>query len=253
MEIFSYLEKATGVENLSEKPWTEVVNNVILPKLAGRAEYRNRIYPEFMKFLALYADTVCRKDNYLGEIMLEIAMQRISNGAVLHEDDKTPTFEALPEAYREYASQNYCLGGEPRLMGEAEYAFIMQALPVCLKHEKLRAHALAIAFGILKHLTPEGEVSDSYMFGTTNFKPNGKALYAAALSWVISHATWDELFHHFAQPAQWQKHKKWFKQEIECGNLTWKDFFKAIEDPKSGIFKRWRTRARIKKEIMSAA
>ena len=79
MEIFSYLEKATGVENLSEKPWAEVVNNVILPKLAGRAEYRNRIYPEFMKFLALYADTVCRKDNYLGEIMLEIAMQRISN------------------------------------------------------------------------------------------------------------------------------------------------------------------------------
>ena len=32
-----------------------------------------------MKFLALYADTVCRKDNYLGEILLEIAMQRISN------------------------------------------------------------------------------------------------------------------------------------------------------------------------------
>lgn len=253
MDIFSYLEKTTGVENLSEKPWKEVVNQVILPRLAGRAEYRNRIYPEYMKFLSLFAKEVCIKDNYLGEIMLEIAMQRISNGAVLHEDDKTPTFEALPEAYREYASQNYCLGGEPGLMGEEEYAFIMQALPVCLQYDNTRTHALAIAFGILKHLTPEGEVSDSYMFGTTNFKPNGKALYAAALSWVISHATWDELFHHFAQPAQWQKHKKWFKQEIECGNLTWKDFFKAIEDPKSGIFKRWRTRARIKKEIMSAA
>ena len=71
MEIFSYLEKATGVENLSEKPWTEVVNNVILPKLAGRAEYRNRIYPEFMKFLALYAKEAYVKNIYLGEIMLE--------------------------------------------------------------------------------------------------------------------------------------------------------------------------------------
>lgn len=253
MEMISYIEKATGVNNLSERPWAEVVNNVILPKLAGRAEYRSRIYPEFMKFLALYADTVCRKDNYLGEILLEIAMQRISNGAVLHEDDKTPTFEALPEAYREYASQNYCLGGEPGLMGEEEYAFIMQALPVCLKHEKLLNHALAIAFGILKHLTPEGEVADGYMFGTTCFKPDGKALYEAALSRVISYATWDELFRHFAQPEQWQKHKKWFKQEIECKNLTWKQFFEATQAAGTGFFaKRWRNRARIKKEIMSA-
>lgn len=251
-QIFIYLEKETGVENLSSMAWTEVVNNVILPKLAGRAEYRNRIYPEFMKFLALYADTVCRKDNYLGEILLEIAMQRISNGAVLHEDDTTPTFKALPEAYREYGSQNYHLGGEPGLMGKEEYAFIMQALPVCLQHDNTRSHALAIAFGILKHLTPEGKVADDYMFGTLSFKPDGKALYEAALSWVISYALWDELFRHFAQPTQWQKHKKWLKQEIKCGNLTWKNFFKAIEDPKSGIFKRWRTRARIKKEIMSA-
>ena len=252
-QIFIYLEKETGVENLSSMPWTEVVNNVILPKLAGRAEYRNRIYPEFMKFLALYADTVCRKDNYLGEILLEIAMQRISNGAVLHEDDTTPTFKALPEAYREYASQNYCLGGEPGLMGKEEYAFIMQALPVCLQHEKLRNHALAIAFGILKHLTPEGVADNDYMFGTATFKPNGKALYEAALSWVMNNASRRELFRHFAQPEQWPKHKTWFKQEIKCGNLTWKNFFKAIEDSKSGIFKRWRTRARIKKEIMSAA
>lgn len=253
-QIFIYLEKETGVNNLSSMPWAEVVNNVILPKLAGRAEYRNRIYPEFMKFLALYAKEVCQEDNNLGEIMLEIGMQRISNGAVLHEDDTTPTFKALPEAYREYASQNYCLGGEPGLMGEAEYAFIMQALPVCLHHEKLRAHALAIAFGVLKHLTPEGEVADDYMFGTLSFKPNGKALYEAALSWVMCHATWDELFRHFAQPKQWQKHKKWFKQEIKSKNLNWSKFFEATQAAGTGFFvKRWRNRARVEKEIMSAA
>lgn len=251
--IFSYLEKTTGVKNLSQKPWAEVVNKVILPKLAGRAENRIRIYPEFMKFLALYAKEAYVKNPYLGEIMLEIAMQRISNGAVLHEDDKTPTFEALPRTYREYASQNYCLGGEPGLMGEAEYAFIMQALPVCLQHDNTHAHALAIAFGILKHLTPEGKVADDYTFGTATFKPDGKALYEAALSWVMNNASRRELFRHFAQPEQWPKHKAWFKQEIKCGNLTWKNFFKAIEAPKSGFFKRWRTRARIKKEIMSAA
>ena len=254
MEIFSYLEKTTGVKNLSAMPWAEVVNQVILPRLAGRAEYRNRIYPDFMKFLSLYATEVCQEDNNLGEIMLEIAMQRISNGAVLHEDDLTPTFKALPEAYREYASQNYCLGGEPGLMGKEEYAFIMQALPVCLKHEKLRSHALAIAFGILKHLTPEGEVADDYMFGTATFKPNGKAMYEAALSWVMCHASWNELFRHFAQPEQWPKHKTWFKQEIANKRLTWRQFFKAIETPNTeNIFKRWHNRLRMEKEIMSAA
>ena len=139
-------------------------------------------------------------------------------------------------------------------MGEEEYAFIMQALPVCLQYDNTRTHALAIAFGILKHLTPEGEVSDSYMFGTTNFKPNGKALYAAALSWVMCHATWDELFRHFAQPKQWQKHKAWFKQEITSKKISWRKFFETTQAAGTGFFvKRWRNRARVEKEIMSAA
>lgn len=250
--IFSYLEKTTGVQNLSKMPWQEVVDNVILPKLAGRAEYRSRIYPEVMKFLSLFADDVCRKDNYLGEILLEIGMQRISDGAVLHEDDPTPTFKALPEKYREYGSQNGFIGGEPGLMGEEEYDFIMQALPVCMRHPNLLHHALAITFGLLKHLTPEGEVVGDYMFGTLNFQPDGKAMYAAAKSWAISNATWDELFTHFAQPDQWQKHKAWIKQEINSKNMNWSQFLQAVENKNDGYVKRLQNRKRIKKEIMSA-
>lgn len=95
--LFSYLEKVTGVNNLENRSWQDVVDNVILPMMAYPANQRNRIGNAFMKFMAEFTQDVCRKDEHLGEIMLEIAMQRISDGAVLHPDDPTPTFEALPQ------------------------------------------------------------------------------------------------------------------------------------------------------------
>ena len=139
--LFSYLEKVTGVNNLENRSWQDVVDNVILPMMAYPANQRNRIGNAFMKFMAEFTQDVCRKDEHLGEIMLEIAMQRISDGAVLHPDDPTPTFEALPQAYRTYGSQNGYLGGEPGLMGKECEDFIVNALPVCLEHAKTRSHA----------------------------------------------------------------------------------------------------------------
>lgn len=103
--LFSYLEKVTGVNNLENRSWQDVVDNVILPMMAYPANRRNRIGNAFMKFMAEFTQDVCRKDEHLGNIMLEIAMQRISDGAVLHPDDPTPTFEALPQAYRTYVAK----------------------------------------------------------------------------------------------------------------------------------------------------
>ena len=151
-KLFSYLEKVTGVNNLENRSWQDVVDNVILPMMAYPANQRNRIGNAFMKFMAEFTQDVCRKDEHLGNIMLEIAMQRISDGAVLHPYDPTPTFEALPQAYRTYGSQNGYLGGEPGLMGKECEDFIVNALPVCLEHAKTRSHALAIAFGLVHYL-----------------------------------------------------------------------------------------------------
>ena len=83
-KLFSYLEKVTGVNNLENRSWQDVVDNIILPMMAYPANQRNRIGNAFMKFMAEFTQDVCRKDEHLGEIMLEIAMQRISDGAVLH-------------------------------------------------------------------------------------------------------------------------------------------------------------------------
>ena len=41
--LFSYLEKVTGVNNLENRSWQDVVDNVILPMMAYPANQRNRI------------------------------------------------------------------------------------------------------------------------------------------------------------------------------------------------------------------
>ncbi len=252
--IYSYLREATRVENLEPLPWKEIVDNIILPQLAYRAEQRNRIGDGFMKFMAEFAREVCDRDGYLGEIMLEIAMQRISDGAVVHQDDPTPTFNALPAPYKTYGSQNMCQGGEPGLMGKECFDFIVKALPVCLERPQTKSHALAIAFGLVRYLAPNGEPLEGYMLGHYGYKPDGKALYALAKQWVENYATEEELFRHYAQPAQWKKHSLWFSKLANDGLMDWKKFFAATQAAGNGnFFQRWLQRKKVKKEIAFAS
>lgn len=252
--LFSYLEKVTGVNNLENRSWQDIVDNVILPKMAYPAELRNRIGNAFMKFMAEFTQDVCRKDEHLGNIMLEIAMQRISDGAVLHPDDPTPTFEALPQAYRTYGSQNGYLGGEPGLMGKECEDFIVNALPVCLEHAKTRSHALAIAFGLVHYLNEDGEEQEGYMLGTVGYAPNGKLLYTLAKQWAEKYADEETIFRHYAQPNQWRKHIAWFAEQEKAEKLDWENFFAATKAAKDGnVFVRFKTRLRIQKEIRACA
>ncbi len=163
--IINYLEKETGT-TLQNRNWEDIVNNTILPNMAYRADQRTRIGCKFMRFMSLFPREVMHRNAHLGAIMMEIAMQRISNGAVLHRDDQTPTFDALPEAYQTYASQNGYIGGEPGLMDKECKDFIVKALPVALEYERTRKHALAIAFGLARYLTANGDPLEGYMVGS---------------------------------------------------------------------------------------
>lgn len=253
-KLFSYLEKVTGVNNLENRSWQDVVDNVILPMMAYPANRRNRIGNAFMKFMAEFTQDVCRKDEHLGNIMLEIAMQRISDGAVLHPDDPTPTFEALPQAYRTYGSQNGYLGGEPGLMGKECEDFIVNALPVCLEHAKTRSHALAIAFGLVHYLNEDGEEQEGYMLDSVAYAPNGKLLYTLAKQWAEKYADEETIFRHYAQPNQWRKHIAWFAEQEKAEKLDWENFFAATKAAGEGnFFKRWQNKLRIQKEIRACA
>lgn len=252
--LFSYLEKVTGVNNLENRSWQDVVDNVILPMMAYPADQRNRIGNAFMKFMAEFTQDVCRKDEHLGNIMLEIAMQRISDGAVLHPEDQTPTFEALPQAYRTYGSQNGYLGGEPGLMGKECEDFIVNALPVCLEHAKTRSHALAITFGLVHYLNEDGEEQEGYMLDSVAYAPNGKLLYTLAKQWAEKYADEETIFRHYAQPNQWRKHIAWFAEQEKAEKLDWENFFAATKAAKDGnVFVRFKTRLRIQKEIRACA
>ena len=174
--MFSYLENVTGVQNLSQKDWEEVVDEVILPKLAGTPNHRYRIGSPFMAFMAKFGETCCHQSYMLGDILYEIALQRISDGAVLHKDDPTPTFEALPAKYHPYASANGYVGCEPGLMGKDEEDFLLNCLEDCSYFSELRAHALAICFGLAENISLDGEARNGYMLGTCDYHPDGVAL-----------------------------------------------------------------------------
>ena len=250
MTIIEFIEKETGVQNLAYRSWQDIVDNVILPDMAYRADQRNRIGSSFMRFMSLFPREVMQRDARLGAIMMEIAMQRISDGAVLHPDDPTPTFDALPREYRTYASQNGYQGGEPGLMGKECEDFIVRALPVALEYEQTRKHALAIAFGLVRYLSPAGEPQEGYMFGCLNHKPDGVLLYALGNQWVEKYASKEEIFRHYAQPAQWQRHLDWFQREDKASRLDWKQFFASIRpEAKENIFSRWRRQGNAKAQI----
>lgn len=253
-KVLSYVERETGVNNLENRSWQDIVDNVILPKMAYPAELRNRIGNNFMTFMAEFAEEVYSCDEYLGNIMLEIAMQRISDGAVLHPEDQTPTFEALPQAYRTYGSQNGYLGGEPGLMGKECEDFIVRAFPFCLEHAKTKDHALAIAFGLVHYLNENGEELEGYMLNSIDYKPDGKLLYTLAKQWVEKYADEETIFRHYAQPNQWRKHIAWFAEQEKAEKLDWENFFAATKAAKDGnVFVRFKTRLRIQKEIRACA
>ncbi len=247
--IFSYIKKTTKTNNnLADMPWQDIVDKVILPQMAGHKENRWRIGDQFMQFMALYAQDVLQQDYSLGCILLEIALQRISNGAVLHEDDPTPTTKALPQKYWEYASTD-----EPGLMSEACFDFIAKALPIALKCAETKKHALAIAFGLLRHIRPNGEPRRDYCLGYSNYQPDGKLLYSWSRRWVEEYASEDELFRHYAKPEVWIYHKDWLAKLAQSKRLDWENFFKETGAADKGNFlQRWQTRRKVKESIRLA-
>ena len=262
-DVFSYLENVTGVQNLSEKDWEEVVDEVILPKLAGTPNHRYRIGSPFMAFMAKFSDVCWHKNYQLGLVLNEIALQRISNGAVLHKDDPTPTFEALPAKYHPYASANGCVGCEPGLMGKDEEDFLIYALRDCVSLRdfvslrdcvslgKLKAHVLAICFGLAENISLDGEARNGYMLGTCDYHPDGVALRELADKIIMERATSEQIFRHWAKPNRWREHKVYFAKALKDGIFEWQTFWNAIAPKNLHWWQRWSEKRKLHRELES--
>jgi len=238
--LITRIEKETGVQNLGLMSWSKIVNEVVLPKMAGPKETRWNINDMFMNFVADHAFEISWEDRTIAGVLFEIGLQRLSCGAVLHEPTSWP--EPLPKQYWDYSSK----WDESHVMTQGCYNFIMKAMETCLENSDTKDHALKILFGLLKHISPNGEVSHNY-YALGEFKSKSVELYVHARRLVEKYAYFGELYANYAQPGQWQKHKLWFSDNIK--KLNWNKFFADTQCLEGNFVARWRQKRHIKKEL----
>lgn len=194
-----------------------------------------RICPTYMNLMAEFGEYCYKKDAYTGEVLLEIALQRISCGAVLHEP--TPVRDALPKEYQKYSAACDQYG----IMSEDCWNFLTKQGDLCFRIPQTCDHITKIIFGLLDHLTPEGHALNGYILGDIN----GKTMYDWAWNIANSQIAFVDLFEHFATPSRYTKYADFFKANQE--RIDWNDFFKRIE--LSGLKNIFR-RAKVKKALL---
>lgn len=133
----------------------ELVHLFILPRLVVKCGEENRgarIGDDFMRFMTKWGRECIERDRFTGELLMELALQRISKGALLHRE--VDLWEILPEAYREYTA-NY---DQPRLMDDVCLAFLKENLAACFDVENVHYiwHAEEILLGMLDNLHEDG-------------------------------------------------------------------------------------------------
>ena len=109
-----------NVNELAAMPYRQVINSVVLPQIlypTGQDTRGWRIGENYMNLMAEFGTKCWLRDHFTGEIMLEIALQRLSKGAVLHE---AHSFKVLPQAYWKYSA----MGDQPGLMTDTCWKFL---------------------------------------------------------------------------------------------------------------------------------
>lgn len=153
-----------SVEKLKKKTWHEIVDELILPLwvgISGQCSRHRFINDGFMRFMAGYGQQCFYYDFYRGEILFEIAMERILNGAVPQQNPYFRYYQKLPLAYQLYSAEY----DTPVPMSGACFDFLRYNLAFLLRHDDTRKHAAEIIFGILDNLTPNGHLLPGFDYG----------------------------------------------------------------------------------------
>lgn len=242
--IIFYIENVTREKNLSSKSWQEIVDKVILPKMAGPKGSRWCINDMFLNLMAEYAVEISCKDQTLAPILFEIGLQRLSCGAVLH--DPTPWPEPLPKKYWDYSSK----WDEGHVMTEGCINFLLKASEQCLQFDMTKDHALKILFGLMENTYQDGIFKSSHLLG--QYQNMADRLFQTAEKVVEQYASFEEIYPYYTRPGQWEKHILYLSKHQK--KINWKDFFKrtkALE--KVNIFNRWIEKKTIRKRIEYAS
>lgn len=158
-----------------------------------------------MSLMAEFGEYCWQQDAFTGEILLEIALQRISCGAVLHE---ASSYKILPEAYRQYSA----MCDQPGLMSDACFDFLQKQIVTCLKAKLTREHAQKIIFGLIDHLDEQGNELNGYMLKYGHFHTDTQTVFSWAWETAGKYFTYEELYDHFATPERWERFIPFFKE-----------------------------------------
>lgn len=225
------------LNKISAYSHTRLINEVVLPVILypGGQDIRGwRIGDDYMLLMAEFGEYCMLQDCYTGEIMLEIALQRLSRGAVLHESSR---FDILPQEYYKYSAA----WDQHGLMSDACWEFLTKQYRTCLRTNLAKDHVIKIIFGLIDHLDENGNELGRYMLKYDHFHTSPKDVYDWAWN-AAKNLSVKERFEHFATPERWRKYKVFFKENWK--DIDEKDFFQRINE--KGFF----NKRRIKKEIL---
>ena len=136
-------------EMAKTKSWQEIIDNFILPEVLKKsgAPRGYKISDDFMSIVAENIVFIRMENKELADVMLELAMQRISCGAVKH--PYLGTMLKLPVRYAYYST----IKDKPAPMNDACFDFLQRGLPYGFSASpKIKEHAEAILFGLIFNL-----------------------------------------------------------------------------------------------------
>ena len=255
--ISEYSDKK--VPELAKMSQKELVDDVILPlwvRPTGQRSRGWRIPDSFMCFMARFGERCYEKDPDTGAVLYEIAMQRISCGAVMHEHRKVIIDEFLPNRYLQYS-----VGCDQKgLMSPACWSFLRDQMKNLLLYPETKEHATAILLGVLDHIDRNGTLLNGYILGIGSGIPDSRDFWAWAVKvaldkdwypWMVECPAEDKglvpielVEKHFSRPKNWRNYLwYWSKRWPAMDKSARQKFFEAI-----GISGWWQKRI-VKKEI----
>lgn len=216
------------VNELVGMPQRQIVDQIILPFILKPSDQNIRgwrIGDSYMHLMAEFGEYCYNQDQFTGEILLEIALERLSCGAIRHQET---SYEILPSNYWKYSNWK----DQPGLMTDACWKFLKKQGELCLQINLTKDHIKKMIMGLLDHLDEHGNELGDYMLKYASFHSDPKDVYDWAWTMANKHFSFEVLYAHFATPGRWQRFIPFFKENRPiiykpdfCNRIGVKGFF----------------------------
>lgn len=219
---FGYVRDEQLKTELSTKSMHQLILDYILPfvvEVGGQDTRGWRLSPRFMKLMTKHAQDFIREDRELGEMLFELALQRIQR----HPELKAIDYRGiLPEVYKKYSAAY----DQPGLWGDEEWEFMQKRLQdgLYLSNKAYRTHCEELILDILAKIAP----GENDWYGMKTVVPNG-ALYELIVKLATLNNSPSEVALCLLHKAKgyWRRNKQFYAQF--ASELDWEEFFLKID------------------------